>query len=340
MRNALDRVTLRDLQYLDALHHPLEGAFAEIERQGAAESIPIVGTAVGRALYVLVRATGARRIVEVGTAIGYSALWMASALPADGEVVAIDPDRSRTDRAKAFWRDAGVARRIRVVNGKGLDVLPSLRGPFDLAFIDALKEEYEGYLAHVLRLLRPGGTVAVDNLLWSGRASGSVPDDGPATKAIRAFNERFTRHPLLDATILPVGDGLGVGVRREARFGRSVLRRLEAADEVEIETRSARGAVHRTVVWVASAAGDLYVRSVRGEKGRWYRELVATGEGALHLGRTRIPVRACPVADERSVADASEGLRRKYRRGAPLAAMLRDEVLPTTVRLEPLERAR
>src|SRR5205814_1358864 len=80
----------------------------------------------------------------------------------------------RTDRARAYWTEAGVGDRIEVRNGKGLEELPKLRGPFDLAFIDALKPEYEGYLAAVLPLLRSGGTVAVDNLLWGGRASGAV----------------------------------------------------------------------------------------------------------------------------------------------------------------------
>ncbi len=211
----MDAVTARDLAYLESLNEPLAGVAAEMDAAGAAENIPIVGTAVGRALRVLVRATAARRIVEIGTAIGYSALWMASALTADGRIVTIDPDRARTDRARRFWEAAGVAERIEVRTGEALKVLPELSGPFDLAFIDALKHEYTAYLECVLPLLRPGGTVVVDNLLWGGRASGARPDDrGRDTEAIRAFNAAFVRHPALDATILPVGDGLGVGVKR------------------------------------------------------------------------------------------------------------------------------
>jgi predicted O-methyltransferase YrrM len=214
LRNA-PSITDRDLEYLAELHPALEGAYARIDAEGGAERIPVVGVAVGRALRVLVRATAARRIVEVGTAIGFSALWMASALPADGELVTIDPDRARTERAKRFWADAGVADRIRVENAPALEVLPRLRGPFDLAFIDALKHEYPAYLEEVLPLLRGGGTVVVDNLLWGGRASGAAPDDRPVdTNAIRAFNAAFLKDPRLDATILPVGDGLGVGVKR------------------------------------------------------------------------------------------------------------------------------
>lgn len=215
MRNALKQITLADLEYLEGLHPPLGGAFAAIDDEGGRESIPVVGTAVGRALHVLVRATGARRILEVGTAIGYSALWMASALPDDGELVTIDPDRARTDRARRFWEQEGVSGRIRVVNAPALEALPGLRGPFDLAFIDALKHEYQAYLEALLPLLRAGATIAVDNLLWSGRASGAAPDDGSRdTRAVREFNAAFVRDDRLVATILPVGDGLGLGVKR------------------------------------------------------------------------------------------------------------------------------
>lgn len=212
----MDRVTLQDLEYLESLHGGLAGAFADLDAEGGRDDIPIVGTAVGRALHVLVRATAARRIVEVGTAIGYSTLWMATALPEDGSLVTIDPDTARTDRARGYWQRAGVGDRIRVVNGPALEVLPTLvaDAPFDLAFIDALKHEYQGYLEAVLPLLRPGGMLVVDNLLWSGRASGSAPDDGsPDTKAVKAFNAAFVRDPRLEATILPVGDGLGVAVK-------------------------------------------------------------------------------------------------------------------------------
>ena len=214
MRNSMEQVTSRDLEYLESLHPRLAAVFAKMDEQGAREDIPIVGTSVGRALGVLVRAIGARRIVEVGTAIGYSALWMALALPKEGRLITIDPDRARTDRARAYWTEAGVGDRIEVRNGKGLEELPKLRGPFDLAFIDALKPEYEGYLAAVLPLLRSGGTVAVDNLLWGGRASGAVAADDESTNAIRSFNKKFVRHDLLDAIIIPVGDGLGIGVKR------------------------------------------------------------------------------------------------------------------------------
>lgn len=215
MRNALERITLRDLQYVDEVHPRLDAVLARIEEEGERERIPVVGTAVGRLLRVLAAGIGARRLLEIGTAIGYSALWMGAALPEDGELVTIDPDRSRTQRAEANWREAGVNAGLRVVNAPALDVLRNLSGTFDMAFIDALKTEYQGYLEGVLPLLRTGGLVCVDNLLWGGRASGSAPDDRTEdTAAIQKFNRRFLSDPRLVATILPVGDGVGIGVKR------------------------------------------------------------------------------------------------------------------------------
>ena len=134
-----------------------------------------------------VLAGGRRRIVEVGTAYGYSTLWLALGQPADGTIVTIDPDRERTDLARGWWRDAGIAdERITVVNAPALDAFeagePALAGPFDLAFIDALKEEYSAYLdALVDGRLAPGALVVADNVLWSGRVSGVAPGrDGDA----------------------------------------------------------------------------------------------------------------------------------------------------------------
>ena len=136
-----------------------------------------------------VLAANRRRIVEVGTAIGYSTLWMALALPADGTVVTIDPDRDRTDRARAFWRRAGLPEaRISVVNAPALEAFagpaPELQGPFDMVFIDALKDEYLAYLAALMDRLAPGAVVVADNVLWSGRTSGRERPDR-ATAAMR-----------------------------------------------------------------------------------------------------------------------------------------------------------
>jgi caffeoyl-CoA O-methyltransferase len=202
-----------DHDWIESLAPPLPAALAAIEAAARPLGIPIVDRDSGRVLQVL--AGGRRRIVEVGTAYGYSTLWLALGQPADGTIVTIDPDRERTDLARGWWRLAGVAdQRITVVNTPALEAFaaadPALAGPFDLAFIDALKPEYGAYLEALAGRLAPGAMVLADNVLWSGRASGSRPDAaGDAnTAALRAFDAAVLADHRFAATILPVGDGL------------------------------------------------------------------------------------------------------------------------------------
>jgi predicted O-methyltransferase YrrM len=202
-----------DLDWIESISAPVAEALAAIETAARPLGIPIVDRDAGRVLSVL--AGGRRRIVEIGTAYGYSTLWMALGQPADGSIVTIDPDRSRTDLAREWWRQAGVAdERITVVTAPALDALergePALAGPFDMAFIDALKPEYQAYLEALVPRLAPGALVAADNVLWSGRVSGarSVADGDANTAALRAFDQAVLADPRFTATILPVGDGL------------------------------------------------------------------------------------------------------------------------------------
>ena len=203
----------RDHDWIEAAAEEPVAALLEIERAGSAEGVPIVDRASGRVLAAL--AAGRSRIVEVGTAIGYSTAWLALGQPPGGTIVTIDPDKARTDRAREWWRAAGIAdERITVVNAKALDAFgqdhPQLAGPFDLAFVDALKNEYGAYVEAVVPRLSPGALLIAANVLWSGRVSGSRPggDDDPRTADIRAFDEAMLRDARFRATILPVGDGL------------------------------------------------------------------------------------------------------------------------------------
>lgn len=211
--------TAVDLDWIESIATPLSPALAAIERAAEPEGIPIVNRDSGRVLQVL--AAGRRRIVEVGTAYGYSTLWLALGQPAGGTIVTIDPDRSRTDLARGWWRQAGIPdEQIVVVNAPALDAFaagePALAGPFDLAFIDALKPEYGGYLEALVGRLAPGALVVADNVLWSGRVSGERPAtaDDPNTTALREFDKALLADPRFTATILPVGDGLLIAARR------------------------------------------------------------------------------------------------------------------------------
>lgn len=199
-----------ELDWIEGLAPPLSDALAAIEAAAAPDRIPIVDRDSGRALSAL--AAGRRRIVEVGTAYGYSTLWLALGQPADGTIVTIDPDASRTDLARGWWRQAGIAdERIRVVTAPALDAFAAgdeaLAGPFDLAFIDALKPEYSAYLEALIPRLVPGALVVADNVLWSGRvADPKVNDEN--TIALRAFDAAVLADTRFSAAILPVGDGL------------------------------------------------------------------------------------------------------------------------------------
>lgn len=201
-----------DVDYLEGIHPPMGPVLEEMLKTGRAEGVPIVQAATGRLLRVLVAAMAPKRVLEIGTAIGFSTLWMAGALPSGGRIDTIDPDRSRTDRARKYWLRAGVTDRVRVVNEPALRVLPRLAPGIEFAFIDAIKTEYSAYLDALLPKMAPGGMITVDNVLWSGRIAAGEHDEN--TDALRAFNEKFLRHEQLDATIVPVGDGVGIGVLR------------------------------------------------------------------------------------------------------------------------------
>jgi caffeoyl-CoA O-methyltransferase len=203
-----------DLDWIESIAADLPPALAAIEAAAEPAGIPIVDRAAGRVLSVL--AGGRRRIVEVGTAYGFSTLWLALGQPADGTIVTIDPDAERTALARGWWRQAGIPdERITVITAKALEAFEradaALAGPFDLAFIDALKPEYGGYLDALLHgRLAPGALVLADNVLWSGRVSGATSIDGEdrSTDALRAFSRRVLGDRRFSSTILPVGDGL------------------------------------------------------------------------------------------------------------------------------------
>jgi len=195
--------------------HPV---LLEMEAAARPEGIPILNRDSGRMLAIL--AAGRRRAVEVGTAIGYSTLWTALGQGDTGTIVTIDPDTERTARAREFWRKAGIAdARITVVNAPALDAFAAgdaaLAGPFDLAFIDALKPEYPAYLDALRPRLAAGAVVIADNVLWSGRTSGARPSrDGDGTPELREVCRRLSEDREFLTTILPIGDGLLVAVRR------------------------------------------------------------------------------------------------------------------------------
>ena len=172
----------------------------------------------GQFMGLLVRLMGARTAIEVGTFTGYSALSVALALPDDGALIACDRSDEWTQVARRYWTEAGVADKIELRLGKGLDSLDSLigegrTGTFDFAFIDADKKNYRGYYERTLMLLRAGGLLTVDNVLWDGR----VADPGnneDSTRAIRDFNAMVHEDARVDVSLIPIGDGLTLARKR------------------------------------------------------------------------------------------------------------------------------
>ncbi len=208
---------MSDQEYLRRLHRNPSPLLLELEQLGHAEDIPIVSRDTGRLLSTLVSGMQANRILEIGTAYGYSTLWMALAMPPAGRLWTIDPDTERTAIALEFLRRAGKFDQINVMNQPALEVLPTFPvRNLDIVFIDAVKTEYEEYLELTVPLLKRSGLIVVDNLLWDGKAAAEpTAHDSAATHAIRNFNRVFLNHPQLDATIVAVGDGVGIGARIE-----------------------------------------------------------------------------------------------------------------------------
>ncbi|QKT04002.1 class I SAM-dependent methyltransferase [Ectothiorhodospiraceae bacterium 2226] len=172
----------------------------------------------GQFLALLVRLLSARRVLEIGTFTGYSALWMALALPGEGRVVTCDLSDEWTAVARRYWQQAGVGERVELRLGPAAETLRELRdlgeeGRYDLAFIDADKASYDTYYEHCLALVRPGGLIAVDNVLWGGSVADPSVEDAD-TAAIRALNRKVRDDARVDTSLLPLADGLLLARRR------------------------------------------------------------------------------------------------------------------------------
>jgi caffeoyl-CoA O-methyltransferase len=206
----------RHVRYITEHTRAEDEFLRDLKREAAAAGIPSIWIAPAQASFIqiLLRLTGARQVVEVGTLAGYSAIAMARALPADGKLRTIELEARHADFAEAWIARSDVAGKIEVLRGPGLEVLPRLASDSaDAAFLDADKGNYPKYLAECLRIVRRGGLIMADNAF----AFGELFDDKPADRevgAIRHFNEVMHRERALESIIVPFGDGLWVGVKR------------------------------------------------------------------------------------------------------------------------------
>src|SRR2546427_10759150 len=197
MKARIDAIIQREqAEYLDQLVPQTDLLLAEMEEYGAQHRVPSADREVARFVEITARAINARRALEIGMAIGYTTIHLARAVGDEGLVATIDPSDEMIKAAEGYLSRAGVSERVRIERGKALEVMPRLSETFDLVFIDAVKEEYSDYLDLALPMLRPGGVVIVDNLLWGGQVAGEIrsPDQQLSTNALREFNQRFVNH--------------------------------------------------------------------------------------------------------------------------------------------------
>jgi caffeoyl-CoA O-methyltransferase len=199
-------------QYMASLLPEREPVLMQMEEQAAQRDISIVGPAVARVLYQYARLIGARKIFEMGSAIGYSTIWWARAAGKGGKVFYTDGDPKNADEARGYFQRAGVAGRIHLGVGDALELLSEQKQQFDIIFNDVDKQDYPRVLLMAASRLRPGGLFITDNVLWSGRVT--QPDaNEETTRAIQELNRRLWASNQFFTTILPIRDGVAVAVK-------------------------------------------------------------------------------------------------------------------------------
>ena len=207
-------------EYLARLNHLPDPIQREMAREGAERKLPLVDAEVGALLRVLATAVGATRILEIGTAIGYSGIWLGGALPPGGTLFTMEAREDRAKQARDNYARAGLADRVTVMLVDAGLMVAKVAGPFDVIFQDGDKQQYLPMLDRLVDLLRPGGLLVTDNVLGDGevvpgfaKAPRQSPED---TRAIAAYNERLAAHPRLLTAIVPLRDGVSISVKRSA----------------------------------------------------------------------------------------------------------------------------
>ena len=207
--------------YLARLNRQSDAVLDDIAHTGVRENLPLINAEVGAFLRVMAAATGAARILEVGTAIGYSTIWLAGGLPPSGQLFTMELNEERAQRARQNIKRAGFEDRVNVMIGDATRLIAKVAGPFDLIFQDGDKKLYGPMLDRLVDLLRPGGVLITDNVLWDGEVvpgySASPRKHPEDTRAIADYNERLSMHPQLMTSTVPLRDGLAIAVKKGGR---------------------------------------------------------------------------------------------------------------------------
>jgi predicted O-methyltransferase YrrM len=207
-------------RYLASLNRQSDPVLDDIARNNEERRLPLVDAEVGALLRVLATAAGASRILEIGTAVGYSGIWLAGALPPGGMLITMEMDAERAREARDNFARAGVADRVNVMVGDAKLLIAKVAGPFDVIFQDGSKQLYLPLLAPLVNLLRPGGLLVTDNVLWDGEVvPGYLPSpvrNADDTRAIAAYNAALAGHPQLVTATVPLRDGVSISVKRRS----------------------------------------------------------------------------------------------------------------------------
>ena len=205
-------------RYLAGLNRSGDSVLDDIAQGNITRGLPLVDAEVGALLRVLAMSLGASRILEIGTAVGYSGIWLARALTARGMLVTLELNEDRAREARDNFARAGVSDRVSVVVGDAQLKIAKVSGPFDLIFQDGDKQLYVPLLDRLVALLRPGGLLITDNVLWDGEVIPGFADaphhDAADTRAIADYNQRVAAHPDLVTAIVPLRDGVSISVKR------------------------------------------------------------------------------------------------------------------------------
>jgi caffeoyl-CoA O-methyltransferase len=211
MKDRIDAILRRSqAEYLGRLIPMRDALLERVEKHAEENGQPIADPEVAQLIRVLLRTKRPRRVLEIGTNIGYSVIGMGRELDSSSALETIEIDHNTLMIAKGFVAEAELPCRVVFHEGAALDVIARLEGTFDFVFIDCVKSEYEAYLDGLLPKLERGAVIVCDNLLWKGKVAEGAHDT--ATDALRAFNQRITSDPRLLTTILPVGDGTGISI--------------------------------------------------------------------------------------------------------------------------------
>jgi len=201
--------------YIYSILPQRDAVLSEMEDVAAERKIPIVGPAVGRLFHQLAVMNGVKTVFEMGSAIGYSTIWWARAVGEGGRVYYTDGSKENCEQARRYLERAGMANRVTMRVGDALEILSEFKEPFDVIFNDVDKEDYPRVLKLAPPRLRKGGLFITDNVLWSGRvAKGAPGHDDERTRAILEFNQALYRSPQFFTTILPLRDGVAVGIKQ------------------------------------------------------------------------------------------------------------------------------